>query len=208
MSSDNDILSLSVRQFAANTAAKTPTPGGGSVAGVVGALAVALGEMTLNFTKGKKKFVEHADYHDKLSARLARAHGMFLDLVADDISAYQLYQEASRKEDGPEKADAVQVALAAAIAVPREMTKLSLAVLDDMLELAGKCNTWLITDLLASATLSAATARLSDYNVRINAPNIDNEQARADFRQASTDDLAKANQLLEQIETAAKQYLP
>ncbi len=208
MSSNNGILSLSVRQFAAATADKTPTPGGGSVAGVVGALAVALGEMTLNFTKGKKKFAAHTDYYDGLSSRLGRAHGMFLDLVADDISAYQLYQEASRKEDGPEKTEAVQIALAAAVAVPREMAKLSLAVLQDMDELSNKCNTWLITDLLASAALSAATARICDYNVRVNTPNLDNAQARDDIRQASADDLAKANQLLEQIETAAKQYLP
>ena len=43
MSEKDDVLSLSVREFAAATAAKTPTPGGGSVAGAVGAVGVALG---------------------------------------------------------------------------------------------------------------------------------------------------------------------
>ena len=205
---NDDILSMSVRDFAAATAAKTPTPGGGSVAGAVGALSVALGEMTLNFTKGKKKYADHAEFHEALAKRLARAHGMFLDLVADDISAYSLYQEASRGEEGPDKADAVQLALAAAIAVPREMAKLSLAVLEDLLALADKCNTWLISDLVASAALAAATARLCDYNVRINAPSFDDKQAAQEIHQASADDLALACQLRDKIEAAAKQYLP
>ena len=40
--SNEDYLSMSVRDFAATTADKTPTPGGGSVAGVVASLGVAL----------------------------------------------------------------------------------------------------------------------------------------------------------------------
>ena len=61
-----DILSIPVREFLAATAAKQPTPGGGSVAGVVAGLGVALGEMALNFTKGKKKYAEHEAFYDRL----------------------------------------------------------------------------------------------------------------------------------------------
>ena len=41
--SRQDMLALSVREFVAAAAAKTPTPGGGSVAGVVGALVAVPG---------------------------------------------------------------------------------------------------------------------------------------------------------------------
>ena len=206
--SNENLLDLSVSDFVAAAAAKTPTPGGGSVAGVVAALGVALGEMTLNFTRGKKKFAEHAEYHDHLAERLARARQMFQDLVAEDVQAYQLYQEAQRKDDGPEKDRAVQLATAAAIDVPREVTKLALAVLADLKELGGKCNRWLITDLLASATLSVASVRLSDYNVRINIPSVADEAAAREIHQSSASDLARAQGLLEEIEAAAKEFLP
>ena len=206
--SNENLLDLSVRDFAAAAAAKTPTPGGGSAAGVVGALGVALGEMALNFTRGKKKFAEHAEYHEHLAGRLACARQMFQDLVGEDVQAYLLYQAAQRMDDGPEKDEAVQLATAAAINVPREVTKLALAVLADLKELGGKCNRWLITDLLASATLAAAAARLSDYNVRINIPSVADKAAAKDIHQTSAADLAKAQALLEEIEAAAKEFLP
>lgn len=207
MSNNEDILNNSVRDFAAATAAKTPTPGGGSVAGVVGALGVALGEMTLNFTKGKKKFAEHEEYYAHLSERLEKARSMFMDLVADDMAAYKLYQQTMKADDGPEKDEAMQVAIAAAIAVPREMMKLGLALMADLKELSDKCNTWLISDLVAGAVLATATIRLSNYNVRINVPSVTDKQAGEDMRQASADDLKKAQALLEEIETIASQHI-
>ena len=203
-----DYLALCVRDFAAATAAKQPTPGGGSVAGVVGALAVALGEMSLNFTRGKKKYAEHEEYHAQLSKRLARARGMFEDLVADDVAAYGLYQQTSRMEDSPEKAEAVELALAAAIDVPREAAKLALALLEDLRELRGKCNPWLLSDLVAAAVLAEATVRLCDYNVRVNVPNLSDQGPAAELRAGSAADVQKAVALREEIEQAARDVLP
>ena len=206
-SSGQDMLAKSVREFVAAAAAKTPTPGGGSVAGVVGALGVALGEMALNFTRGKKKYAQHEAFHEHLGQRLEKARQMFLDLVGDDMAAYNLYQETAKQPQGPQRDAALQVAVSAAISVPREMTKLSLAVLEDLLSLADKCNPWLISDLAAAAALAAATVRLCDYNVRINVPQVSDPQAAQMLRQFSRDDLARANQLLDEIEKVASEHL-
>ena len=205
---DRDMLSMSVRDFVAATGAKQPTPGGGSVAGVVGALAVGLGEMALNFTKGKKKYAEHEEYYSHLSGRLARAREMFQQLVADDVAAFRNYQEASRMDDGPQKDEAMDIATAAAIDVPREAQKLALALLGDLRELAGKCSPWLISDLVASAALAEAACRLSDYNVRINLGNVKEQDAASDLRAGSAGDVAKAAAMREKIEAAAREHLP
>jgi len=195
-----DFLGMSVRDFAAATADKTPTPGGGSVAGAVGMLAVALGEMSLNFTRGKKKFAEHEPFHAHLAGRMEKARALFADLVADDVAAYSYYQETSRLPDGPEKHAAQQTATAAAIAVPREATTLALAVLEDLAALSDKCNPYLITDLVAAGVLAVAVTQLSDLNVRVNVPSLDDKQAADDLRKASRDDIARAREWLVKIE--------
>ena len=207
MTTTPDYMAMSVTDFAAATAAKTPTPGGGSVAGAVGAIGVALGQMTLAFTQGKKKYAEHEAYYGDLLGRLDKAGKMFLDLVEDDVQAYQLYQQSNKQEDGPEKDEAVQLATAAAINVPREAAKLALAVMADMKELAGKCNPFLITDLMASAALMAATCRLCHYNVRVNVPSLTDTQAAAEVKQSSADDLARADALLAEIEELGGKHL-
>lgn len=202
-----DMLELSVKKFVSASAAKTPTPGGGSVAGVVGGLATALGEMALNFTRGKKKFAAHVELHEKIAGRLARARGMFLDLVSDDMEAYGMYREAMAMEDGPGKDSASELALAAAIDVPRQMSKLALAVMEDLQKLAGCCNRYLISDLIAGAVLASATTVLCDLNVRINTPNLDDKQASDDIQRASSDDRRRAGEIAAAIEEETKDFL-
>lgn len=203
-----DLLSLSVTDFAAATAAKQPTPGGGSVAGAVGMLGVALGEMALAFTAGKKKYAAHAEYHEHAAKRLAKAREMFRLLVADDVAAFGEYQEASRLEEGPARQEAMQLAIAAAIDVPREASKLALAVLEDLLALADKTSPYLVSDLVAAAALMEPVCRLSDYNVRINVPNVSDASAAAEVKQSSANDLARAVALRQQIEAAVAKHLP
>jgi len=89
-----------------------------------------------------------------------------------------------------------------------QVTKVALALMKDLKELGPKSNPWLITDLLASAALSVAVVRLSDYNVRINVPNLADREAAGDVKQSSAEDLAKAEQLLAEMEQAAKGHLP
>ena len=208
MTEESKILSQSVVEFTAATAAKSPTPGGGSVAGVVGALGVALGEMSLNFTRGKKKFADHAETHAEIGDRLNRAREMFLDLVDDDIIAYGMYDQAVKLPDGNEKDQAMQLALAGAIDVPRQAAKLALAVQGDLLRLADICNPYLLSDLIAAGVLASAAVVLCDLNVRVNTPHLTDPQAAKDIQTASTADRARAAELALKIEETAVKYLP
>jgi len=201
-----ELIGMGIREFLAVTAAKTPIPGGGSVAGVVGALAAALGEMVLAFTRGKKKFADHAAEHDALLIRLSRARGMFEDLTNDDAAAYSLYQEATAAE-GEDKPERMAVATAAAIDVPRQMTALALSVLADLVALGAHCNTYLLTDLAAAAVLAEAVVALSDYNVRVNAASMDDQTAGEELKAASARDVARAKELREAVEAIVGKYV-
>ncbi len=201
-----DYLSFSVRDFAAATAEKRPTPGGGTVAGVVGALATALGEMVLNFTRGKKAFAEFTDAHEALAVRLARARGMFADLTADDAAAYTLYTEANKCEDET-KAAKMATALAAAIDVPRQMAALAISVMESLIALGEHCNKYLLTDLSAAAILAEAVVRLSDYNVRVNTAGLTDKSAADDLREASARDCKRASELCENVEKIVGEHV-
>jgi len=208
MTPTQDILQDSVVEFIDAAGAKSPTPGGGSVAGVVGALAVALGRMTLNFSKGKKSLAEHKPYYAELEKRLVAAQDVMVRLVADDIEAYRAYQQANRLDDGDDKTRAVQKTTMRAIEVPRRTTQTALSLLADMKELSGKCNKWLITDLLAAGALAVAVATLSDYNVRINLPSLADQTRADEIKSASRDDLARARVLHAETEEATRDLLP
>jgi len=124
------------------------------------------------------------------------------------MAAYRYYQETSRLEDGPEKDEAMELATAAAINVPREVTKLALALLDDLESLVDKCNPWLISDLVAAAALAVATLRLSDYNVRINIPNLSDEKTGKELYETSRADLQRGITRFEAIEQLTRKHLP
>src|SRR4051794_36131632 len=113
-----DMLSLSVRDFVAATAAKHPTPGGGSVGALCGALAASLAAMSVEFTIGKKKFLP---YDAELKAALERFHTastMFQEIIAEDIAAYEALSPLLKLPD-PKSHPEYVTAVVAAIRAPQ-----------------------------------------------------------------------------------------
>jgi formiminotetrahydrofolate cyclodeaminase len=49
----------SIEKFLEAASAKQPTPGGGSISALAGALAAAMGEMVVNYSVGKKGLESH-----------------------------------------------------------------------------------------------------------------------------------------------------
>lgn len=204
--SEKDLTAQSVVAFIEATASKSTTPGGGSVAGVVGALGVALGEMSVAFTHGKKAFADHDADYERIAGRLAKVRAMFMRLIEEDMAAFDLYSKAVAA-DGPDKDAAMQAALTACIDVPREMAKLALSALGDLDSLTGRCNKWLLSDLAAAAVLAEAAVKLCDYNVRINAPACDDRAAAAEVLAQSQRDCLAAGERVGRIEAAVKDQL-
>jgi len=60
---------------------------------------------------------------------------------------------------------------------------------------------------MASAVLAAAVTRLSDYNVRVNVPQVADKAQAEEIRQGSAADCAKAYHILDEIEQAARKHL-
>src|SRR6266576_6548785 len=78
-----------ISDFLNATAAKQPTPGGGSVTALAGALAAAMGEMVLNYSVGKKDLAQHQPELKIGLAELTRARALLLGLMVEDQVAYE-----------------------------------------------------------------------------------------------------------------------
>lgn len=176
-------LDQPLRSFLEDTASKTPTPGGGSVAALVGSLGAALLCMVGNFTLGKPKFEkverdirEILKEADKLKEELS-------GLIQKDIEAYARFSQTSRmprdtSELEEKRRQALQIALKNATQVPLTTAKLALRLLELAQLLVSKGNPNLITDVGVGALLADAALQSAALNVQINLGYIKDEEFR------------------------------
>ena len=160
----------SVSEWLSAAAARRPAPGGGSVAALVGALSAAMGEMTLNFTAGRK--VNSPELEAKIAAELAeleRARKLMLTLMEEDQAAFAALTAARRLDDSaPGRQRTLDTAHAAAVAVPEAIMAVAAGILTAACRVAADANPWLLSDLEVCGELALATVRCGRYNVRAN----------------------------------------
>src|SRR4051812_17513956 len=173
-----------IEEFLGAAAAKQPTPGGGSVAALAGALAASMGEMVLNYSVGKKSLAEHEPALRAALAELTRARHLLLQLMIEDQVAYEALTAARKlPELNPARQSEFNVALLASIRVPQAMAAASVAMLELADRLIDKVNHYLLSDLAVCCELSMATIRCAAYNVRANLPHLTDSKARNEIDQ-------------------------
>ena len=84
----------SLKHFIEELAAHQPTPGGGSVAALGGALAAGAASMSAEYTLGNEKFKDVAPAVKKLNARLTEIRHDLVELIQEDIVAFEKYNNA------------------------------------------------------------------------------------------------------------------
>lgn len=165
--------SLELAKYISDAASGQPTPGGGSVSGLVGALAAAMSEMAANFTSGKKKFAAVEKEVCAGIQTLQACRERLLDLMQQDVEAYSAVGAAYAmpkecKEDKAARARAIQDALRAAMAVPLGVMEQCARVAAINERLAVIANPNLITDVGVSAILAEAACASARLNVEVN----------------------------------------
>jgi len=163
------LVQLRVGDFLDRLASQTPTPGGGSVAALTGALAAGLGRMVAALTLGNPKFAALAPQVGQLAARLQRAEEMLRRLIDEDAAAYGVLA-AAFKLDKADAQRAARIAEAAGLAgsVPLETATLGARLLDDLTQLRGLGNPLLRSDADAARHLAYAALQAAAANVRAN----------------------------------------
>ena len=184
-----------VEAFLNGAAAKQPTPGGGSVTALVGALAAAMGEMVLNYSVGKKDLAQHEPQLREALAEFTRARQLMLGLMTEDQAAYDALTRI-RKEGGTGD-PRFPAALLACVRGPQAIATTAVAILDLVDKVADKTNPYLASDLAVCAELAMATTRCAVYNVRVNLGDVTDEAERRRFEMANAHTLSRAITLIQ-----------
>lgn len=179
----DDLTKWSVDDFLDAVARRTPTPGGGSVAGAAGALACVLARMVADYSMGKNTAPSVRDKTVAVLHRLRGADEILRGLVTQDAIAYAAMSAAGKAtRENPATKPAYQVAVLAAVAVPLEAAAAVAHALAAMDELKDFANRHLLSDLGVAAMLAESAARAAWYMVAVNLPELTDASMRAKLR--------------------------
>lgn len=172
-SSEEKLVSMSLKAFADETSSESPAPGGGSISAYVGALGIALAGMVANLSSHKrgwdnrwKEFSDVAEAAEQMKVKLIR-------LVDEDTRAFNKIMDAfglpnGNPEEKTARKQAIQAATRFAIETPLEVMKISLKSMDLIRHMAESGNPNSVSDAGVGA-LCARTAVLgAGLNVKIN----------------------------------------
>lgn len=168
-------------------ASEDPTPGGGSAAGVSGAIACALGEMACGVSLGGKK-AEGAGRAALAAAAAAfrAARGRMHELTSEDAAAFDAFMATLKlPKDDPARPGRMRDALVRAGEVPLETARASLAALGMVREAAPLAAGTVASDMNCAAHLLRAAALCALENVRINADSLKDAEAADRLREAA-----------------------
>jgi formiminotetrahydrofolate cyclodeaminase len=162
-----------IRKYIDDASSGRPTPGGGSIAAMAGALAGSMMNMVCNFTVGKKSY---QDVEDQVQAILKEGMALtdeMLRLAVEDTEAYAEVSKAyglpkETEEQNKARSQAIQEACKLALQVPSKVMSAGAKMLKLLAELVNVGNKNLITDTGVSALLSLAAVESAILNVRIN----------------------------------------
>ena len=193
-------LERPLKDFIEDTASRTPTPGGGSVAALVGALGSCLLRMVGNFTIGKEKFKSVEKDMELILSELNLFTLRFCRLMQDDISAYQNFSRVSSlPKDTPEekkiRKEALQDALKKAAEVPFKMCEDSFELLKVASRILDIGNPRLISDVGVGAILAQACLESAALNVEINLSSIRDKNFVKQKRESLTKFLKEGEEL-------------
>jgi glutamate formiminotransferase/formiminotetrahydrofolate cyclodeaminase len=164
-----------------------PTPGGGSVAALAGALGAALASMVARSTMGKKKYAEVENAMQEVAHLADELRDQLTEAITEDSQAFEQVLSAYRlgKED-PKRPPAVQAAMKRAAEVPMRTAELTVQALEQLKVVAEHGNVNAASDAAAGAHMALAALEAAALNVLVNLQSIENAEIVSQFRSQIT----------------------
>jgi len=181
------MMNGNMKDFIEKVASPSPTPGGGSIAALAGAMACSLAEMVCNLTIGKKKYAEVEKDMKDLKEKCYTMRKRFMELVDEDARAFDKVMEAFKKKEE------IEDALKTAAEIPFNTARECISILHLLKEIAEKGNKNSISDAGVAALMAQAAFNSAILNVRINLKDMGD----LDYRQKMENEMAEMKEEME-----------
>lgn len=198
------LVDLTLTDFVQTLGSDAPAPGGGSASALASAQGIALTEMVMNLSIGKKKYAEFEEELKEIHAKAADLKEKLLEAIDKDTEAFNdvsavFSMPKSTDDEKAARKEAMSKALQGAAKTPLATMELTVAALEATKRAVGKSNTNAASDLGVAALNLNSGLQGSYLNVLINLPGIKDETFVKDIRQEAEGYLEKGKALAEEI---------
>lgn len=173
--SPSELTDTSLTAFSEEVASRKATPGGGSVAAYIGALAAGLVCMVGKITASKKDTAQDSNRLQEIVRKGEDLRQRFLGLVIEDAESFDAVMQAFKlSKDKPDnRRKAIQEATIKAAEVPLRTLESSVQVLRLAEEIAKHGATNALSDVTTSTAAARAALEGAASNVLINLETLD-----------------------------------
>jgi len=190
------LIDKKVSNFLDELASSSPTPGGGSVAALAGALGAALISMVGNLTVGKKKYEDVEKDIKKIISSSEKLRYELSQLTEEDVKAFNNFMATYKmpkgtKDEKKVRAEKIQDSLIKAARVPLKTAYKCLDIMILSQEIAEKGNINVISDAGVAVLMSEAALESAILNVKINLKMIKDEKIRKELSSSIKEILLK-----------------
>ncbi len=171
------LASLSVKDFANETASESLAPGGGSVSALVGAMGAALGAMVANGSANKRGWEERVEEFNPWAEKGQQIKDELLFLIDEDTRAFDGIMNAyglpkDNEEQKAARSAAIEAANQYATEIPFRTMKAAYACVEVLAAMKEKGNPNAASDVAVGALCVKTAVRGAWLNVLINAPGL------------------------------------
>ena len=159
----------SCERFTELLASSSAVPGGGGASALVGAIAIALGDMVGELTVGKKKYADVEEEIEELMIKAQDLRVEFLNCINDDARAFEPLSKAyGLPKDEPGRDEILEKCLKDAAAAPLKVFDLCCVSVELLKEFGEKGSKLMISDAATGIAFARGALYGAAVNVRVN----------------------------------------
>jgi len=196
----DELREMKVSEFLDAVASPSPTPGGGSASALLCSLGASLLCMVCNLTIGKKGYEGSEAELKRVLEEAERLRKRSEELIDEDAKAFDEVMEAYKTpKETPGRAERIQNSLKSAAAIPLEVARIGVRVLELSKVVAFKGNVNSVSDAGVAALAAEAGVRGALLNVRINLKSITDKGFKEEKQFEIRNIERKSKELLEEV---------